>query len=109
MPGDLMVEDGAVVGRLDTRVYRLIAIKKAAHRLAAHFTVSFESVTDEHVHLVLRGKSKWTDAEADDVIKAFNQELLDQELREHVGEETASIRTLILAQAFSKTGLIRGE
>jgi His-Xaa-Ser system protein HxsD len=104
-----MHENGAVVGKLDTRVYRLAAIKKAAYRLADRFGISFDLLGDEQVEVRLQAKTAWTEAEAEDVIRTFKQELLDQELREHIAEETAPIRTLILAHAFSKTGLIRDE
>jgi hypothetical protein len=39
----------------------------------------------------------------------FCNEVLDQELRETIAEETAGIRNLLLAQAFSKTSLIDPE
>lgn len=35
----------------------------------------------------------------------FKTEVLDNDLREQIGEETAQIRTAVLAYAFSKTGL----
>ena len=66
-------------------------------------------MSDEHVDVKLQAKSSWTEPEAREVIRSFKQELLDQELREHIADETAPVRTLILAQAFSKTGLIREE
>jgi hypothetical protein len=39
----------------------------------------------------------------------FCNEVLDQELREIIAEETVGIRDLLLAQAFSKTSLIDPE
>jgi His-Xaa-Ser system protein HxsD len=42
-------------------------------------------------------------------MRSFFQELLDQELRERIAEETDAIRSLILAQAYSKTDLIRRD
>jgi His-Xaa-Ser system protein HxsD len=47
--------------------------------------------------------------EIDEVVRQFFQELLDQELREQIAEETAPVRTLILAHAFSKADLIKRE
>lgn len=39
-------------------------------------------------------------------VRQFFQELLDQELREHIADETNAVRTLILAHAFSNVDLI---
>ena len=54
-------------------------------------------------------KAGTTSVAANEIARVFFQELLDQELREHVAEETGPVRTLIIAQAFSKTDLIRGQ
>jgi His-Xaa-Ser system protein HxsD len=48
-----------------------------------------------------------SESAAMEVVRQFLQEVLDQELREQVSEETAPLRALILAQAFSKSDLIR--
>jgi His-Xaa-Ser system protein HxsD len=39
-------------------------------------------------------------------IKNFRTEVLDQTLRERIRSETEPIRTMILAQAFSRTGVV---
>ena len=43
----------------------------------------------------------------DDWIGRIKNEVLDQDLRDTLFKETANIRTLILANAFSNTGLIQ--
>jgi His-Xaa-Ser system protein HxsD len=40
------------------------------------------------------------------VIQDFRKEVLDQHLRARIAKETESIRHLILAHAFSRTGLV---
>jgi His-Xaa-Ser system protein HxsD len=42
-----------------------------------------------------------------DIADKFRHEVLDQDLRDTISKETASIRQLILANAFSNTGLIQ--
>jgi His-Xaa-Ser system protein HxsD len=101
--------DRSVVLTLDLRAYRLAAIKKTAYRLAERFTVVIAAPDPERIQVKLLMKPGTTDDVADRNVRAFYEELLDQELREHVAEETAPIRTLILAHAFSRTGLIRHQ
>ena len=57
----------------------------------------------------LRFKSTVTEARAREVANQFFQELLDQELREQIADETSAVRTLILAHAFSKADLIKRD
>ena len=47
-----------------------------------------------------------TDNDSDELCSTIRNEVLDQDLRDTISRETASIRTLILANAFSNTGLI---
>lgn len=94
---------------VDLRVYRLAAIQKTAYRLADRCTAAIGSPTETTIPLTLRFRDGTSEAIARDVLRAFYQELLDQELREQIGEQTAPLRSLILAQAFSKSDLIRRE
>ena len=90
----------------DSAVYRLSAIKKAAHKFGGLFHILVEQrdqVTE------VRMKPKAPTASVDALIGEFGNEVLDQELRETVAEETTGIRDLLLAQAFSKTSLIDSE
>jgi His-Xaa-Ser system protein HxsD len=50
------------------------------------------------LHFSLNSKIFW--------INKIKNEVLDQDLRDTLSQETANIRTLILANAFSNTGLI---
>lgn len=92
---------------LDLRAYRLTAIKKTGYRLAERCTLVIGEIAGDVAHVTLRFRANTSEASALETERAFFQELLDQELREEVGEETAPIRTLIIAHAFSRTNLIR--
>jgi His-Xaa-Ser system protein HxsD len=104
-----VLSDGVLKATLDLRVYRLSAIKKAAYRVAGTCSVSLGVITHETLPVLIAPKSVLSATEAEELGRMFEQELLDQELREHVADETAGLRSLILAQAYSKTGLIRDE
>jgi His-Xaa-Ser system protein HxsD len=108
-PAQFVFENGSVHTTIDLRTYRLVAIKKAAYRLAARCTIALGSAADEHVPVTFTFKESVSESHAREVVRLFFEELLDQDLREHIAEETAPLRTLILAQAFSKTDLIRRE
>lgn len=107
---ELELVNGAIDLAIDLRVYRLSAIKKAAYRFADRFTAVLGSPEHDCLSLSLRFKTNVAEATARETARQFFQELLDQELREQVAEETNAVRTLILAHAFSNVDLIkRGE
>lgn len=87
--------------RIDLAVYRLAAVKKAAYRFSSSATAAIE-VDGRHAVVVLTR----TGEGAGDLEQAFLREVLDQELREVVADETAPVRNLILAQVFSRTNLL---
>jgi His-Xaa-Ser system protein HxsD len=102
-------DNGGVRTTLDLRAYRLAAVKKAAYRLAERCTAVLGTPEADALPVTFMFKPGTAENTAMEAMRAFFQELLDQELREHVAEETGPMRTLILAQAFSKTDLIRRE
>lgn len=107
LPFDL--EDGSARANLDLRVYRLAAIKKAAYRVASRCTVVLGVSEGDNLPVRVLFKPGTAEGAAREGVRAFFEELLDQELREHIAEETGPVRTLILAHAFSKTDLIRRQ
>ena len=94
---------------LDLRSYRLTAIKKAAYRFADRFTAVLGSPEQDRLPVALRFRTNVSPATAREATRAFFQELLDQELREQIAEETNPVRTLILAHAFSNADLIKRD
>lgn len=109
LPGAPRLEDGAVTLAVDLRCYRMAAVQKTAYRLADRCTVILGAVEGHALALRFEFPRGTTDGEARDALRLFFQELLDQELREKVGEETRAWRSLILAHAFSRTDLLRRD
>jgi len=87
----------------DRSGYSLDAVQRAAYRfsdrLSCDVSVGAESI-DMTLHLP-------DDAPlgTDELVAAFRNEALDQVLRERIRAETADVRNLVLAVAFSRTGL----
>lgn len=102
-----VIENGSARTVLDLRVYRLAAAKKAAYRLADRCTAAFGAVELHSVPVTFLFPPGTQDDAMKRAMHAFFEELLDQDLREQVAEETGPVRALILAHAFSKTDLIR--
>ncbi|WP_198405317.1 His-Xaa-Ser system protein HxsD [Ralstonia solanacearum] len=88
---------------LDKAVYRLEAVQKAAYRFIDRVTVLISQEGDKLVCEMTLIKGSGDPSEA--LLGDFKRELLDQELRLQIKEETAPARDLILAYAFSRTGL----
>jgi len=93
----------------DASAYSLLAIQKACHRFTnkASFEVS-PVVRDgaSFVRVSLSLLAEKNESELTLLVQQLNNEVLDQQLREQVREQTAPVRNLILAYAFSRTGLI---
>ena len=87
----------------DLKVVRLAAIKKAAYRFAGQFTVQIEQLSGDNVRVRL---SRLGQSHSELDPNTLPNEVLDQELREVVAEETKSVRELLLAQAFSGLSLV---
>lgn len=100
-----LFRDGRVELAVDLRVYRLAAVKKTSYRFADRFTAILEAPSETSVAVVLTFPNAVTEAYAIESARLFFQELLDQDLREQIAEETAPLRDLILAHAYSRTGL----
>lgn len=103
----LALRDGVAILTVDLRNYRLTAVQKTAYKFAARCTAILGTEEQHLLPVTFMFPSGTVESAALETIRLFFQELLDQELREKIGEETRAIRALILAQAFSKTDLIR--
>ena len=87
---------------LDTNVFRLSAVKKAAYKFGDRCYVEIETRPQGRVRVTLRPK---VDDSPEILEGSFRNEVLDQELRELIQDETTGVRNLLLAQAFSATSL----
>jgi His-Xaa-Ser system protein HxsD len=90
---------------LDTSIYRLAAIKKAAYRLSGRYRIHLETTTAGKVLVQLEALGAGG-SDRGRMFSELERECLDQELREVVATETEAIRTMILAHAFSRTSLL---
>lgn len=94
----------------DAAAYRLSAVKKAALKFGDRFHTLITIVTTQNtnsIKVVLRAKSVVDSFEF--LVGEFCNEVLDQDLRERISEETEAVRNLILAHAFSRTSLINAD
>ncbi len=78
------------------------AVQRAAYRFSDRLSCEISS-SDASIEVKV---SILDDAADPDVLLAeFRNEVLDQVLRERIRDETADVRNLVLALAFSRTGL----
>jgi His-Xaa-Ser system protein HxsD len=90
----------------DRSAASLDAVQRAVYRLSDRLSCDISEkngLTEVLVHPV--------DAEADigSLLGDLRNEVLDQALRERIRAETSAVRNLVLALAFSKTGLAEGD
>ena len=90
--------------RFSSQTYNLDTIKRAAYRFTGQLAFNFLPEKEFIVCQItpLTGDAA-TDMEA--AINEFKNEVLDQDLRRTIADETAATRNVILAHVFSKTGL----
>jgi len=94
--------------KIDLRVYSLDCLKRSAYRFTDRFAMDVRAEGDAAACRLIFDGHIGDDA-ADVTVAEFRKELLHQDLRSSIREETRQIRNLILSHAFSKTGLIRDE
>jgi len=92
----------------DSAIFSVEAVKKACYRFLDRFTSDIE-LCDSKIVCHLNFDDKFTGSSCDAQVEGFKKEVLDQDLRLTLKAETEQIRNLILAHAFSKTGLIADE
>lgn len=88
---------------LDEHLYNLEATQKAAYRFIDRLTVLIQKSGDQLLCEIeaVTGHEK----DFEDNLANFKRELLDQQLRKQIKSETEATRNLILAYAFSRSGL----
>jgi His-Xaa-Ser system protein HxsD len=86
--------------------HSLDAVQRAAYRFSDRLSCDIAegpATIDVRVHI-----AEGTD-EPGEILADFRNEVLDQVLRERIRNETGDVRNLVLALAFSKTGLIDAD
>jgi His-Xaa-Ser system protein HxsD len=93
----------SIVLNVDKSVYPLPVVEAAAYRFIDRLTILIFQNESQVVCEIkcMTGRTESLDALVDD----FKRELLDQKLRCQIKQETEPVRNLILALAFSKSGL----
>lgn len=88
---------------LNREIYSLEATQKAAYRFIDRLTIIINESGDDWQCEIepVPGRSE----KFNEYLSDFKRELLDQQLRKQIREETESVRNLILAYAFSRSGL----
>lgn len=84
----------------DKNVFQIDAIKRALYRFADK--CSFEIICYDNEFKVI----VFTKEHYPTILDDIRNEVLDQDLRDSISKETRDLRNLILANAFSNTGLI---
>jgi His-Xaa-Ser system protein HxsD len=101
--------------RLDPRIYSKEAILKACYWSSNIAYIHIPEAPDERLVVRIELKQKVPSLEnpkaltIGEFVPEFCNSLLDFELRRQVEAETASIRQLILAKAFSESGVLEDE
>lgn len=88
---------------LEEQIYNLEATQKAAYRFIDRLTVLIQKSGSQlicEIEPVSGQEDKF-----EEVVANFKRELLDQQLRKQIKTETEDTRNLILAYAFSRSGL----
>ncbi len=90
----------------DSAAASLDAVQRAAYRLSDRMSCDIEAKDDA---LVVTIHPSDPESALDALAGDLRNEVLDQVLRERVRAETIDVRNLVLALAFSKTGLVEGN
>ena len=88
----------------DLDVFSLDTVKKTLYRFADKASFDLE-IVDKRVQVRVSSLNPLA-VTTDSLITLIKNELIDQDLRDTISRETRDIRTLILANAFSDSGLV---
>jgi len=89
-------------------IFSVDTIKRAAFKFTDRFSFEF-GVNDGQISCVASSLESIGPDECELFEQRLRNEVLDQDLRQRIAEETAPLRNTILAYAFSNTGLTNSE
>ena len=92
----------------DKSVYSVTALKKASYRFIDRLSTSIHD-EDGSYRVEVQFDKELSEESISRMLREFEKEVLDQDLREQIKKETEGYRNLILAHTFSKTSLIEDE
>lgn len=90
--------------KFDNELYSIETIKKSLYKFAD--LAGYEITQNEKSIEVTIFNAKISSQEVQDLENSIRNEVIDQDLREIVANETKDVRRLILANAFSNTELL---
>lgn len=93
---------------LPSSIYEAESIQKAAYKMMNYFTLDLLP-SPENLICKLTSNMGVSEELFYHAVEDFKKEVLDQQLRLKIRAETESVRNLILAITFSKTGLQGGD
>ena len=91
---------------LDTRIYSVDSILRAAYKLTDRCYLLLTSTSDSNNHCTVFIGLRTGNGIVDPLIGEFANELIDQQIRERLEKQFGDVRTLIVAQAFSEGNLL---
>jgi His-Xaa-Ser system protein HxsD len=100
--------EAALIFHFSSDVFSLDTIKRAAYKYTDNFSFEFV-ITAGQIECTARPLASLSAEDGTLFKKRFHNEVLDQDLRRSIAEETGPMRNAILAHAFSKTGLQQVE
>ena len=90
---------------LDSKLHSAEAVQKAAYQFIDRMAVIVSVVAGEKIRCEITPDARIASDQIDALVADFSKEILDQQLRGRIKLETEQARNLILAYAFSKSGL----
>jgi His-Xaa-Ser system protein HxsD len=93
----------------DPSCYSADAVQRAAYTFGSEFSCLVSNDHDGPLRCEIRFPPETDSSEIEHLIARFQNEVLDYSLRERIRDETREVRNLILAVAFSQTGLVDSE
>jgi len=95
-------QSGAIF-HLNSNIYELSCIMKAAYNFIDDFYLFFDYESEDTIRVDFKSKQDRTSKEVEMIIGEFHNELLNQSIRYKVSKETKNIRELILGRALYNT------
>ncbi len=102
-----MSSEGTATVSFDSSVFDLDTVKKSAYKFSDLVSFDIRTSKNEIVCELTLLDKKTTDS-LENIVKKLKNEILDQDLRKKIFDETEIVRNVILAHVFSNTGLQDG-
>lgn len=94
---------------VDLNVFSTNTVKQASYKYTDRCSFSFEMLDKGKLKVIIQYLNSISEQEKEAILLSFNNEILDQDLRAQISEETEELKNIILANAFSNTKLIELE